>query len=204
MRDSRYSPIEIKGLYLRLQWCPLPCSTRQNPCLGTAPRHRGGRLGVAAKPSFLCCHTWGTQPLSWSFTVTAPHTSGGSACGWPGSPPSSHLSLSSPGHPPPHCGDTLLLSSLHSPPALNLSGLLSLSFLLKQRLRGCGNRVPDPGPSVCTTDGLCSHRLKSRRASPCWLGGSWAEVSGDLEALFSPRQPTLPFNPSTCCSSYSE
>lgn len=59
-------------------------------------------------------------------------------------------------------------------------------------------QCPRPRADVCTagTDSAAAVRLT------CWLGGSWAGVSGDLEALFLPKAVHLTFfNPSTCCSS---
>lgn len=117
MRDSRYFPIEIKGLLPQTAAVPITVFNKTKPLSGNCPSGTGRPSGVAAQALLPLLshlgHTALLSALSLSRSLTLPGSSA-----WLALLHHSVLCLTVtlfPGHPPPWCGDTLLFSSLHSP-----------------------------------------------------------------------------------------
>lgn len=150
MRDSRYSPIEIKGLLPQTAVVPVTVLNKTKPVSGNRPSGTGRPSGVAAQALLpLLPHLGHTAPL-WSFTVTAPHTSGGSARLALAHHPVLCLSLSSQAtlHPTVGTRSCFLLFI-----ALNTESLWfarSLSFPPEAEAPRMWEQGPRPRAGVCT------------------------------------------------------
>lgn len=151
MRDSRYFPIEIKGLLPQTAVVPITVLNKTKPMSGNRPSGMGRPSGVAAQALLpLLPHLGHTAPL-WSFTVTVPHTSWQLCTAGPGSAPSSLPNRHSLPRPPSTLvwGHAPLFFSSW-PSTLNLSGLLALSFPPEAEAPRMWEQGPRPEAGVCT------------------------------------------------------
>ena len=199
-----------------MQRYPLPCSTRQNLGLGTAPAAGillQGRCGAGRPPEAsvqallpLLSHLSHTALLSAPLlrqTLTLP---GGSA--WLALVQHSIVCLTVtlfPGHPPRQCGDIFLFYSLHCP-RYQVSLVCSLDY---------DASLPFPPRADVGTVSQARSRLAHSGDWPCSCGftsracgslAQWEAPEQEFlempEALFLPKTVCLTFfNPSTCCSS---